>query len=59
MKESLLVLLLTPITIFSFVTVSHSQYATTQHTNNAYHDYDQILGAGQARKMLRFLCALP
>jgi len=36
MKESLLVLLVTPIIIFTFVTVSHSQYTITQLTNNGY-----------------------
>jgi len=36
MKRSLLVLLLTPIALFSFVTVSLSQYTITQLTDNAY-----------------------
>ncbi len=39
MKRSLLVLLLTPIALFTFVTVSHAQHTITQLTNNAYYDY--------------------
>lgn len=48
MKRSLLVLLISSIVIFSFVTVSHSQYTTTQITNNSYADaYPQINNNGE------------
>jgi len=45
MKRSLLILLLTPIIILSFVTVSHAQYTITQLTNNAYHDFEPQINA--------------
>ena len=38
MKKSLLVLLVPPILIFSYVSLSRSQYYTTQLTNNDYRD---------------------
>jgi len=40
MKRSHLVLMLTAITIFTFVTVSHGQYTIIQLTNNDYDDED-------------------
>ena len=47
MKRSLLVLLLTPIIMLAFVSVSHAQYTITQLTDNAYDDiYPQINNNG-------------